>query len=208
MKNLFIIYLLSVLLNNTTASDDVTDSKYKLIRSDNGIQLYYKWINITENHKVRVLKLQLIIDESISDIRNTVIDEKQLKEWLSSVKENSRIKLIDSNNWYSYIQFEAPWPLKNQDCILKYNINHENNRINICFKNVPDYINYIEGVKRMGHLKGKWVLTPINEKKTLVEYEMYSNQTPVFPRWIVDPIIQKAMWKSIDNFRQLVNESN
>ena len=199
--------------NNIFSNDPSTidvNAKFNLVRSDDNISIYTRWIPVTETRSTRQLKAEFVIDCSSEKVVSVLRDEKSYTKWMKATKTYYRLKTVNTNQWYSYVQFSIPWPLNNQDCILKYEV-HENtelSRTEITLIGEPDFLQTYEGVERISHMEGSWVITQIGAgNKTRVEYLVYSKQAPKFPTWITDPLIQKNLLKTMNAFRDIVKNS-
>jgi hypothetical protein len=194
----------SLITENSSAPDK--SAKFTLVRSDENVSIYTRWIPVNETRSTRQLKAEFVIDCPVEKVVSVLRDEKTYTQWMKASKTYFRLKTISENQWYSYVQFSIPWPLNNQDCILKYEV-HENNellRTEITLVGEPDFLKTYDGVERISHMEGSWVITQIGTGKSRVEYLVYSNQAPKFPTWITDPLIQKNLLKTMNAFREIV----
>jgi hypothetical protein len=197
----------SILSGNSSAID--VNTKFTLVRSDNNVSIYTRWIPVTEIRSTRQLKAEFVIDCPAEKVVSVLRDEKSYTKWMKATKTYYRLKTVNENQWYSYIQFSIPWPLNNQDCILKYEV-HEGpdpSKTEITLAGEPGFLQTYEGVERISHMEGSWMITKIGPDKSRVEYLVYSNQTPKFPTWITDPLIQKNLLKTMIALRDIVKNS-
>jgi hypothetical protein len=192
-------------LTDDSASPDKS-ANFTLVRSDENISIYTRWIPATETRMTRQIKAEFVIDCSIDNIISVLKDEKSYTQWMKATKTYYRLKTINDNQWLAYIQFSIPWPLNNQDCILKYEVhqNEDKSQTEITLQGEPDFLKSYEGVERISHMEGSWIITRIDGGKSLVEYYMYSKQAPKFPTWITDPLIQKNLLKTMNALREVV----
>lgn len=194
--------------SNDPSTIDV-NAKFNLVRSDDNISIYTRWIPVTETRSTRQLKAEFVIDCPAEKVVSVLRDEKSYTKWMKATKTYYRLKTINENQWYSYVQFSIPWPLNNQDCILKYEVHEcaDPSKIEITLAGEPDFLQTYEGVERISHMEGSWVITKIGAGKSRVEYLVYSKQAPKFPTWITDPLIQKNLLKTMNALRDIVKNS-
>ena len=198
--------------NNIFSNDPSTidvNAKFNLVRSDDNISIYTRWIPVTETRSTRQLKAEFVIDCPAEKVVSVLRDEKSYTKWMKATKTYYRLKTINENQWYSYVQFSIPWPLNNQDCILKYEVHEctDPSKTEITLAGEPDFLQTYEGVERISHMEGSWVITKIGAGKSRVEYLVYSKQAPKFPTWITDPLIQKNLLKTMNALRDIVKNS-
>ena len=192
-------------LSSDSSAIDV-NTKFTLVRSDNNISIYTRWIPVTESRSTRQLKAEFVIDCPPENIISVLRDEKSYTKWMKATNTYYRLKTVNENQWYSYVQFSIPWPLNNQDCILRYEVQDstEPMKTEIRLVGEPDFLQHYDGVERISHMEGSWVITQIGSRKSHVQYLVYSNQAPKFPTWITDPLIQKNLLKTMNALRDIV----
>lgn len=181
-------------------------STFELSRSNKSISIFTRWIPATETRQTRQLKAEFYLDCFATDVLSVLQDETTYTSWMKAAKSYYRLMTVDAYQWYSYVQFSIPWPLNNQDCILKYSIleNPEIGQTKITLKSEPAFLETFEGVERISHMEAVWIITQVGPSKTHVEYLVYSKQEPKFPTWITDPLIQKNLLKTMDALRNVV----
>ncbi|MFH1296571.1 MAG: hypothetical protein ABIJ04_04775 [Bacteroidota bacterium] len=218
---LLMMLLLSTLLwNNATGKnvaekvDNDNDPGFVLVKDVSGIQIFTRWIPVTESRSARQIKSELVMKGTIATVLSVLRNDRSFTKWMNGTKDYYRVKTIDSSQWYSYVQFSIPWPLNNQDCIIKYEVSEDppGGKTMIRLTGTPSYIRHFEGVTRIPHMEGSWIITNLGHNKVKVEYSMFSNQKPSFPRWITDPIIQNNLLKTMaafhDEVKKTVSEKN
>jgi START domain len=194
--------------NNLSAfsSSDKVNNKFTLVRSDDNISIYMRWIKVNDTTSTRQLKAKFMLDCPAENVVSVLRDDKSYTKWMKATKTCYRVKTINSNQWYSYVQFAIPWPLNNQDCILKYEVhaNDDLSRTVITLVSVPGILESYNGIERISHLDGTWIITQFTPGRTCVEYYVCSKQTQKFPAWIVDPLIQKNLLNTMNALRDIV----
>lgn len=183
--------------------------QYTFIKKDKDISLYYRWIVLENKLKVRELKAEFHVTSTPDKIVGLLKNEKLATQWMKGTSEVNRLGNVGDNTWHTYIEYDIPWPLSNQDCIVQYELRRDASSKNylITMKGLPTYIPEKKDVTRIKHLIGAWTLSPMNGKSSKVVYTIYSGQAPSFPRWITDPIIQGNLISTMDAFRKLVEKS-
>jgi len=67
-------------------------------------------------------------DISLQKVEAFMRNAANYKLFLENTEESKKIKSISSDEWITYLYFDAPWPLPNSDCVQKmtYSKNGEN----------------------------------------------------------------------------------
>jgi hypothetical protein len=207
VKTIFLMMALALAAFGGGKSNDAP--QYTFIKKEKGVSLYYRWIVVENKLKVRELKAEFAVTSTPDKIIGVLKNETVATQWMKGTSEVNRLGNPTGNTWHSYIEYDIPWPLSNQDCIVQYELRREvsSNNYFITMKGLPKYIPEKKGVTRIQHLIGTWTLSPVNGKSCRVVYTIYSGQAPSFPRWITDPIIQGNLINTMDAFRTLVEKS-
>lgn len=192
--------------NSAGNESNPNETGFALVKDASGVSIYTRWIPVTETRSARQIKAVIVMDGTVASVLSVLRDDRSFTKWMNGTKDYYRIKTLDSASWYSYVQFQIPWPLNNQDCIIKYNVTEDPSagKTILSLKATPSFLKSFDGVKRIPHMEGSWVITNLGNNKVMVEYTMFSNQKPSFPRWITDPIIQNNLLKTMEAFRNSV----
>lgn len=182
---------------------------YELVRQENNISIYSRWIQVDEERSARQVKVTFVVNAPAEQALSVLTNDSSFTSWMGGTRDYRRVHTIDSGNWYSYIQFSIPWPLKDQDCIIHYEVRVNSDHYKeILLHGEPDYLAAVDGVTRICHMEGTWKLVSAGPNRTLIEYIIFSRQASSFPRWITDPIIQNNMIRTMTAFREQVGQED
>jgi len=176
---------------------------YKLIKTEKQISLSSREIALKDGRTTRELKAEFIIAATPDHLLKVLKDDKLTRQWMQGLEDYSIISSETPINWKAYVQYNIPWPLSNQDCVISYHCIRLGNSYTIRMSGLPNYIPKKDGVERISHLSGCWVLSPLTNTKSKVVYTVYSEQKPRFPRWATDPIIQQNLIGSMAALREV-----
>lgn len=198
-----IIVASSVMVRPT---DSITSkTAYTLIKKEKSIYLSGREITLSNNSKTRELKAEFMVNAKAATVLKVITNEQYAKSWMQNVKEFSTLCRLDENDWVAYIQYDIPWPLNNQDCIIRYRCveSERGRKFLLTMNGAPDYIPVKTGVERISHLCGSWTITTLGNSECRVVYTIYSEQKPKYPRWTTDPIIQRNLINTLASMKEL-----
>lgn len=182
---------------------------YELVKQENDINIYTRWIPADEKRSARQVKVTFAVDAPLDQTLAVLLDDRSFTSWMRGTRDYRRLQTVNPGNWYSYIQFSIPWPLNDQDCIIHYEVKSSTESYKeILLTGDPDYLDVVDGVTRISHMEGGWRLVSAGPDRTLVEYVIFSRQPSSFPRWITDPIIQNNMLRTMEGFRRQVEQAD
>jgi hypothetical protein len=182
---------------------------YTLVKTDQNISIYTKWIPMNETVSTRKVKAVFSVNAGIDEVLTLIARDGSYVKWMSGVSEYTRVKSVDAAHWYSYIKYGLPWPLADQDCIIKYEVERsgDGKTAHVMVTGQPDYVPVKSKVTRIPHLECEWVIRQTGDGRVAIEFSQYSKQAPKFPRWVTDPIIQKTLIKTIVAFKSELENS-
>ena len=84
--------------NNFFSNDSSTidvNAKFNLVRSDDNISIYTRWIPVTETRSTRQLKAEFVIDCPAEKVVSVLRNEKSYTKWMKAAKTYYRLKTIN-----------------------------------------------------------------------------------------------------------------
>lgn len=187
-------------------SGQKNSSEFELVKKDKGIALYERWYKMGSGELTREVKAVCHIDAPLDSAIALLKNESQAKNWNQGT-HSVRILPQKGNNWVSYIQYNLPWPMENQDCVLQNTPQHISKDYKVIdFKTVEhEFFPEVKGVHRIPFIKGKWVFSQGNKGFT-TEYYITTTPSTILPCYLIDPIIRNNLISTIDNFKSLLED--
>jgi hypothetical protein len=180
-------------------------SSFVLVREADGILLYERWYSLTADLRAREIKATFKIRATPSAAVALIRDASKGKQWNANTCSYKVLDLTQSS-WTSYIQYDLPWPISNQDCVLQYQEFVTRDTISIFFKGIR-HASFPQDnrIHRIHELRGKWVFVK-TDNEYHVEYFITTTPNKTLPGWVTDPIIRNNLVQTLVSFRSLVEE--
>jgi hypothetical protein len=176
---------------------------FVLIKTVRGIDLYERWHIITTGELAREVKAVFTVDAELGEVAGLIKNESLALQWNKHTRIYE-VEVVAEKDWICYVQYDLPWPVSNQDCVLQYGLQEESNKLNIYFQGTDHALFPLrEGVDRIQEVKGKWVVTK-SAGKTKIEYYITTTPSKTLPRWITDPIIRNNLIETMRGFRKIL----
>ena len=177
------------------------EEPFKLVKVRGGVSLYERWVTVQSGQKVRELKAEFTVEAGLSAVVNLLKDPLRASSWMQSLDQFDVLETHGAGRWTSYVRYRIPWPLNDQDVVLRYERSDVGKQTTIAFRSVsrashPEQ----EGVSRMEGVSGAWVLTPKHAAQTQVVYTILTQNRSRFPRWMTDPIVQDNLLDTMNAF--------
>lgn len=203
MKFTYLIFSIIFLsLINVNAQEK--KSEWELAKSENNIDISYRWLQIPQKHKVREMKVEFTVESEISSVLKQFTNSSNLKKWQSSVDE-CKISDVTGNQWLTYLSFDLPWPLKSKDLVTQNEFIKTDKYSLIRMTSMPNAKPLYKNKNRINSLESEWKFISLKNGNTKVVYTTLTYDKPEFPRSITDPIIQKKLIQSISLLKKNVS---
>lgn len=186
------------------------ESGFNFIRKEKEISLSGRNIAAAGNRTTRELRAGFSISASPQTVVSLLRNTSLCTRWMKGVDQVSSLTRISEDEWITYILYDIPWPLNNQDCIVRYQLSKSSDGRTYQMKMLgePAYIPAKPGIERISHLSGYWKISDDGKGGSRVEYRIYSLQEPRFPRWATDPIIQQNLIATLASLRELAEKQS
>ena len=215
MKWLIVNMFLLGMIFPAEATDDrtpkvlppVDDGTFKLVRVKGGVSLYERWVEIEPGLKVRELKAEFVSDAGPATLMSLLKDATRAHRWMQSMEEFKLVETPSAGNWTSYVRYSIPWPLEDQDIVLRYQSYSVNGCYTVSFQSTAHASYPVkEGVTRMKGVSGSWQFQPKSSGQTQVTYLIITKNRSTMPRWLTDPLVQDNLLDTMNGFNLQAKE--
>lgn len=200
----FVIYLLSLGLSHGQDKEG-----FVVVKKAGTTTIYERWITFPNSDppiKAREVKGEFFFRNTMFAGLNLLQDEKKIQEWQSHVSEFKVYLQRDTMNWMEYSYHDIPWPVSDQDHLLKYTIEEfiPEKSLFITFESRQNetLAPVRKGVTRMV-LSGSWKWEQLSACETKVTYRILSKPIGI-PKWLTDPIIRSNIMTTIEEYIALL----
>lgn len=195
----FISFFLFLLITRQLAAQETPGKDdYEIVRQDEKITMYERWTpypGSTTNS--RQVKCVFQVNTELKNLFSYLYEKERIKTWQENLLEYTVTPKSDST-WVAYSYYRIPWPLSNQDYLLRYTILEKNEkRMVITFEHLVD--------EKLGAIRpsvdrrptiGKWELEKLNDQ-IKVTYTITSLPLST-PRFITDRIVHNNLMSTIN----------
>ena len=195
-----VILMVNACLGGTRHQGDTTD--FRLVKNTNGIDIYERWYPVTGGNRAREIKAVFVVEAAPSAVMALIRDESRGREWNSRTKTYEVVSMSDY--WICHIEYEFPWPLCNQDCVLQYSAKSSLRYLEIHF-NAVEHPSFpvLNTVQRISDIKGKWLLRKTADG-TSIEYFITTKPSEMFPAWLTDPVIRGNLVATLRSMKEIL----
>ena len=182
-------------------------AEFALVKTSGDIALYERWYPLTPEKKAREVKATFTIRAEVHAAAALIKDQSRALLWN---KHTNAYKVLSGgeNTWICYIQYDLPWPVSNQDCVLEYYQNDCEDSFQVMFRAVDHPLFPVQNrIQRIPDVSGKWIFKKKDSGVT-VEYYITTTPSTTLPSWLTDPIIRNNLIETMSSFRHILETSS
>ncbi len=200
MKHLLIISL-ALLFSAVSYGQD----SWTLKTNKDGIAIYTKTI---ENSNYKGIRVKCSVPATLTQFVAVIMDVNTATEWLYSTKSSTLLKQVSPAEVYYYSEVGLPWPLSNRDFVCHLTVRQDPHTkvVTIDGPVVPDYIPAKNGIVRVTHSSGKWLISPGDNNTVNIEYTLEADPGGSIPAWLVNLFVTKGPMESFKKLKDQINK--
>ncbi|MFZ2897943.1 MAG: START domain-containing protein [Saprospiraceae bacterium] len=182
------------------SSPPSSDGVFKLVKTKGRVSLYERWVEVEPGNKVRELKAEFTVDAGMDAALALLKDKSRVHRWMQGMQEFQVVENL-SDGWVSYVRYSIPWPLADQDIVMRFKLFKSTGLYTASFQS-STHASYPvkDGVTRMKGVTGSWQFQAKGSNQTQVTYLIMTRNKSNFPKWMTDPIIQDNMLDTMNAF--------
>ena len=182
-------------------------TNWKFQADKDGIKSYTREV---PNSRIKAVKLETTFQSPLNQVVGVLLDIKNSVEWAYKTKSVTVLKQVSPTEVYYYSEINMPWPIANRDFVghLVASQNPDTKVVTIGGPVESGYVPVKKGLVRIEKSVGQWVLTPLNDHETKIEYSLQVDPGGSTPAWLVNLFAAEGPRHSLKNLRLQVNKPN
>ena len=187
----------------------LADDDFKLVKKEQSIALYERWV---EHNGETVRELKAVFraaPATLESFTNLLRDSEKGVAWNANAKMYKVLPGATPHSWQVYLQYEMPWPFKDLDGLLSYRLRKDpgNSGLTEIVFQSAESSNYPvpTGFNRITGTEGKWIIRE-QEAGLEITYLIKTDRSNHVPRWITDPIVHENLFKTMHQFKSLLED--
>ncbi len=206
MTSLFKAALATVLaFTLSTGRADARDwakDGWEFVSEGNGIKVFLKNY---PNSAIRGVAGETIVDASIGKVLWMMVDHPHKPEWINRFKEAHTVEELPPASNIQYSSFTLPFPVSDRDFVFRndFTVSPEYKGVVIEVKSVEDKREpERKGMVRGEIVRGRYILIPQKDGKTLLQAEYLANPKGSIPAWLINFFQKEWPYKTLDAMRK------
>ncbi|MCW3805847.1 hypothetical protein [Plebeiibacterium marinum] len=180
-----------------------SEEEWICVKATKGVTLHERWVSVNDSLSVRERKGEFVATCNITKVQNFLSSHLTVDKWMKN------IRVTEFNRGGSslfHFLIDLPWPFNNRDFIGKYSVyNLDQNNSIIKIESVDYAMDKVTGVVRMKSYRATWELIKINDSRTKIVFTTFSEEPPMFPQWIQEPVIKKVFMGNLVRLKELLS---
>lgn len=181
---------------------------FRLVSRQSTITLYERWIT-TPQGEVRELKAVFEARSPIKRVLSVLQAEPSGDSWDYGADHHVLLSVPEQHGWLVYSGYEMPWPMQDQDCLLIFQPHWMSAQLlRIPFHSLQDNRFPQSATRdRISGVHGEWLIASDTAGIIKITYRVSSDRSKKIPRWVSDPVIHAHLLKSLQTFKQTLEQS-
>lgn len=208
-----LLLLTSFMLLTTSAGnlsdvsmDSGKDDTWELLENAEGVKIFYRWVDVSDNVRVRERKAEILVHSSMEKSLKMITDVQLINTWMSGIKKSMILHRDNAEKWYTYMLYGLPWPFNDREIITLNTLTYSAKRDKVFLRMQSSDEGYppARGVERLTHYKASWELFEVKPGLTRMIFIARSEDPPAFPRCVQDPVIKKVFYRNMLSLKELL----
>lgn len=198
MKNFALLLLSFITLVSFTKRQPVDEWVYE--QEKKGIKIFTKK---SKWGRLRDSKAVMWVNSTPEEMYRLITDFDNYHNWLPRCKKARVVARLNDNEFIAHIVFNAPWPVKDRDCVVRVKVEKKSNgTITLHQTSEPKYIREQDDVVRIEQLTATWIFVP-KDGGTMVTNEYASNPGGNIPDWMTNTQSVETPMATFENLQQV-----
>ena len=181
------------------------NEKWRLSKEEEGIKIY---VQDKPRSKLKSFKGHMTINSRLSALVSVLEDTETYPRWLHNCRSAKTLRRKSDTQFMNYVVTNMPWPVADRDAVIE-SVRTQNNKtkqVEIVLNAEPQAASKVKGKVRIHTLSGRWLLTPKEDRKIDIMYEMTVDPSGNIPKWIVNAMAVDLPFYTLQKLRNVVKE--
>ncbi len=123
------------------------------------------------------------------EILAVLLDVAAHPKWLPDCIESRTVRRLDTWRYIIYTRTDAPWPVSDREAVIENEVIFLDppRKVKVTFDALPaSDVAHARGTVRMKSVNGYYSIEAIDDRRSLVQYELDADPAGVLPAWLVN----------------------
>jgi hypothetical protein len=180
-----------------------TQDQWNFLTQKDGIKVYNKSV---KDSKVKALKVEVVLNTSLSAVVSLLLDVHGAKEWVYHTKSCTLVKQVSPAELFYYSEVSLPWPLENRDFVAHVKVTQDKTSKVVIVEApaIPGVVAEKKGIVRVSHSLGYWIITPLDKNRVSIEYSLQVDPGGIIPAWAVNALSSQGPIESFMKMKEML----
>lgn len=196
-------FFISIIFVVAIASNAICQSWQK-VSTEMNMTLYTRQV---KNTNIKEFKIEATIPESMVTLVRCIKDVSSMPKWYDKIKTVKTLKVIDDKSAIYVIEYALPFPFTNRVSTVlgKYTITDDKTSAHFESAYTPhDIPKSMQNLVPVTIIASSWDIKAIAPNQCQVTHTGYMDPAGQIPDWAVNESILKGPFKTITNFKKIL----
>jgi hypothetical protein len=209
MKQLILLVCIGLACAWPAQAGTAGEGDFVLVKQEKGLSIYERWITNAGGDKTREVKAIFQVQCTVNAATRLLMDAQRGKEWNLNAETFSVLSLNPVNQWVTYIRFDIPWPVGDQDCCLLYtlrSLSADGALAEVYFESTAhNRFPVDKKATRITGISGKWMMEKAGGV-TRITYMVSTDRSSKIPRWISDKLVRNHLAETMMAYKKTLEQ--
>ena len=144
------------------------------------------------------------------EILAVLLDVPAHVKWLPDCVESRTVRRVDAWRSIVYTRTDAPWPVSDREAVIENEVIFLDppSQVKVTFEAVPSSgVARARGTVRMKTINGSYAIEAIDERRSLVQYELDADPAGALPAWLITMQSTRNPMQTLTGLRRRLQET-
>lgn len=164
------------------------------------------WVRDVKNSPVKAFRGEVEVPQDMVAVMDVLTDVAHFKDWIFHCQSAKRVSSQDQDR--IYMRFDGIWPVSDRDVLFANTMsqNPDTGAITLHSQNIKGEYPEQDGYVRVPDLDNHFVVTPLPDGWTRVEFRTFIDPGGYVPVWLANMISTKAPLDTLAGLRERVKK--
>lgn len=202
MKSKHLLYSFFLILSFFETPNKDVPADWKLVKETTEIKVYTRSTSSSDFKEIRI-KANFIGE--IDSFLNKLNTPQSYTQWVYKCTEGKVLEKVNTEEFYYYTVSNMPYPVQDRDMVVRCKQWKDGDGvIHSSSEATPNFIPKKKNLVRIPYFKSEWKITPLPNRKIMVDYTALTNPGGSLPAWIVNLAITTGPLKTMEQLIEVV----
>lgn len=161
-----------------------------------------------ENSTFKEIKIETIFYAPLEKLTAALDDASSYTTWVYKCTKSKKVKTLNKQEFYYYIESDLPFPLANRDLVIHSTkwIEKSQNTVYYFSTAMEEILPEEKGLVRINKYDSFWTIEELSKNKLSINYQCRTDPGGNLPAWLVNLAVTTGPLKTMQQLEQYIKK--